>query len=136
MCDYSLEAYTSRPAVAGEDLVLRRFPAGTIGFAAADDEDCVVCCKPGMTMTLHLEEGPADVTFATDPHVYLHRDGVTMPDGTFKSLQWFAPGLKATVIKPLPEEIVKAVVAPAAFEPEILVEGLGALPRETVSVEI
>jgi len=132
MCDYSLEAYSSRRAIAGEDLTLRGFPTGSQGFTSADDEECVVCCEPGMTMTLHLED-PVDVTFATRQDAF-HRDGVTMPDGTFKSLQWFQPGLKATVIKPLPEAIVEAAAGDVAFEPEILIEGIGALPREMVTV--
>jgi len=138
MCDYSLEAYSSRRAVAGEDLTLRRFPSSSLGFMSADNgilhpwSECVVCCEPGMTMTLHLDEGPVDVTFATredalgSPIMHFHRDGVTMPDGTFKSLQQFSPGLKATVIKPLPEAIVEAAAGAVAFEPEVRVADVGA----------
>ena len=43
MCDYSLEMYRSRPAVAGERYESRRFPSGSIGFAAPGDPDTAVC---------------------------------------------------------------------------------------------
>jgi hypothetical protein len=72
MCDYSLEAYKSRAAVDGEDLVIKAFPSGSKGFVEAksnrrntdfvlaqafrDDptSDCPVCCQSGVEMTLHL----------------------------------------------------------------------------------
>jgi hypothetical protein len=70
MCDYSLEGYKSRAAVDGEELVVKQFRSGTMGFvepranrrktdlgaAFREDptSDCAVCCKPGVEMTLHL----------------------------------------------------------------------------------
>jgi hypothetical protein len=141
MCrDYSLEMYKSRPAVAGEDLVLKKFTSGSKGFVGASDAnepsvigDAVcVCCEPGMTMTLHREEGDIDVTFATNPALYCYKDGVTLSDGKFVILQSFEPGMRATVIKPLPESIADAASAAVAFEPEIKVEELVPLAHALV----
>ena len=134
MCDYSLEAYKTRKAIAGEDLVLRQFPSHSKGFVAAEDADtphtyswtgipkdgpCAVCCEPGMTMTLHLPTGDLDVTFAQLPkleHGPFHRDGVENDKGEFANLQSFDSGLRATVIKPLPDSLRKAVEAPEEIE--------------------
>jgi hypothetical protein len=75
MCDYSLEAFNSRAAVDGEDLVINEFPTGCKGFVADSavgkamspekkgiwaSSDCAVCCKPGVEMTLYFE-GIAEV---------------------------------------------------------------------------
>ena len=43
MCDYSLEAYQSRPAAVGEKLTLERFPSGSMGFASGKSCDLAVC---------------------------------------------------------------------------------------------
>ena len=43
MCDYSLEAYQSRPAAVGEKLTLGRFVSGSMGFAAGTVCDTTVC---------------------------------------------------------------------------------------------
>ena len=43
MCDYSLEAYQSRPAAVGEKLTLGRFASGSMGFAAGTVCDTAVC---------------------------------------------------------------------------------------------
>jgi len=37
MCDYSLMAIPNRLAVCGEELVVHRFEAGTLGLASASD---------------------------------------------------------------------------------------------------
>lgn len=47
MCDYSLEAWKSRDAVVGEELVVRRFGGGSTGFSDMKDMDTAVCMKPG-----------------------------------------------------------------------------------------
>src|SRR5580658_2062547 len=129
MCDYSLESIASRPAKKGEKLILIRFKFSSKGFASPEDIHCAVCCEPGMTMTLHLPDGDADVTFAQKDkaigwmgNATTYRDGVRMPDGEFRLLQTFEAGLQATVIKPLPEAIATAVDAGTAFEPEVAVE--------------
>ena len=43
MCDYSLEAYRSRPAEEGEKLTLERFPSGSMGFTTGPACDLAVC---------------------------------------------------------------------------------------------
>ncbi len=47
MCDFSLQAQKSRPAVVGEKLVTRNFGTGTTGFCSPEDTDCAVCLTPG-----------------------------------------------------------------------------------------
>ena len=47
MCDYSLEAYRSRPAEEGEKLTLARFPSGSMGFTAGTVCDTAVCVPEG-----------------------------------------------------------------------------------------
>ena len=37
MCDYSMASVSTRLAQAGEELVVHRFPAGTLGLASRDD---------------------------------------------------------------------------------------------------
>ena len=43
MCDYSLEAYQSRPAAVGEKLHLSRFASGSMGFTSGTVCDTAVC---------------------------------------------------------------------------------------------
>ena len=52
MCDYSLEAYRSRPAEAGEKLTLERFPSGSMGFTAGAVCDTAVCVPAGVPAQL------------------------------------------------------------------------------------
>ena len=47
MCDYSLEAYRSRPAEEDEKLTLERFPSGSMGFTAGSVCDTAVCVPTG-----------------------------------------------------------------------------------------
>ncbi len=59
MCDYSLEAYRSRPARKGERYVTHRFESGSIGLTAAGDRSTAVCVAPDMR--LRLQGLPKDV---------------------------------------------------------------------------
>ena len=43
MCDYSLEAYRSRPAREGEHYTTHRFPSGAVGFIAPGDKVTAIC---------------------------------------------------------------------------------------------
>jgi len=52
MCDYSLEAYQSRPAAVGEKLILRRFASGSMGFASGTACDTAVCIPPESKLLL------------------------------------------------------------------------------------
>lgn len=48
MCDYSLERQKSRPAAAGDRLVVTSFPgSSTHGFRAVGEADVAVCLRPG-----------------------------------------------------------------------------------------
>lgn len=81
MCDYSLMAVPNRLAQEGEELVMHRFPTGSLGLASLDDRNraarppaanrtfwsaltsffnpphvdpvCAVCIPPGARLTLH-----------------------------------------------------------------------------------
>ena len=44
MCDFSLEAYRSRPAEEGEKLTLERFPSGSMGFTAGPSATLRCAC--------------------------------------------------------------------------------------------
>ena len=46
MCDYSLEAYQSRPAEEGEKLTLERFPSGSQGFTTGSSCDLAGWATP------------------------------------------------------------------------------------------
>lgn len=150
MCDYSLEMYSNRKAVAGEDLVARKFPSGSTGFVSESNPDCAVCCESGVEMTLHLDgvfetraldgsgsetenfSGETLVAFFTlnAPRVdasgygrmYFYRDGLITPSGRFLSMQNVPHGTRATVTKALPSELIEAAKGTVAFEPEVKIE--------------
>jgi hypothetical protein len=52
MCDYSLEAYRTRPARQGEHYTTHRFPSGTIGFIAPGDTVTAICLAYDTKLTL------------------------------------------------------------------------------------
>jgi hypothetical protein len=108
MCDYSLEAYRSRPAEEGEKLTLERFPSGSMGFTTGPACDLAVCvpaeshlllqgighaaresCGVGaveeVVMTRLLEGGP-------------YKDAVRFSNGVEILLQRLDPGLVAVVV--------------------------------------
>jgi hypothetical protein len=108
LCDYSLEAYASRPAEAGEDLKLGYFASGSKGFVAASDDkvECAVCLSEGTIIrltTLDLAGNDAatdDVTFFHKEGIgaYRHKDSVRYADGREELLQNLATGSRATII--------------------------------------
>jgi hypothetical protein len=123
MCDYSLEAYRSRPAEEGEKLTLERFPSGSMGFTTGPACDLAVCvpaeshlllqgigdtvrdsCGVGaveeVMMTRLLEGGP-------------YKDAVRFSNGVEILLQRLNPGLVAVVVGS-PKARVE-VAAEAAF---------------------
>src|SRR5262245_3941207 len=59
VCDYSLEAYQSRPAAIGEKLTLGRFPSGSMGFASGQACDLAVCVPADAKLRL---EGIGEAT--------------------------------------------------------------------------
>jgi hypothetical protein len=123
MCDYSLEAYHSRPAEEGEKLTLERFPSDSMGFTTGPACDLAVCvpaeshlllqgigdtvresCGVGaveeVVMTRLLEGGP-------------YKDAVRFSNGVEILLQRLNPGLVAVVVGS-PEARLE-VAAEAAF---------------------
>ena len=110
MCDYSLEAYRSRPAREGEQYVTHRFSSSAIGFVAPGDTTTAVCMA--YDTQLELEDipqtaqaalgvpGRTRATFARlDGGVF--QDGVRFENGAQITLQQLGPGVKAVVVDAL-----------------------------------
>lgn len=106
MCDYSLEAYRSRPARVGERYTLTRFPSGSLGFASPPDSCTAVCVPvdtrlrlsgiPGDLQEAHGLGPSASATMAEVPWSS-YRDGLRFDNGAEFSLQRLRPGITATV---------------------------------------
>jgi hypothetical protein len=106
MCDYSLEAYRSRPAQLGERYETHLFPSYSIGFIAPGDPSTAVCMA--CDMKLRLEGIPErvqrvhglsvneDVTFTRLEHGQ-HHDGVRFGNGVEVTLQELGSGVKGHV---------------------------------------
>ena len=108
MCDYSLEAYRSRPARKGERYVTNRFESGSIGLTAAGDRSTAVCVAPDMQLRLqglpkevqdHFDVGPEeDVSFVRlDRESNWYQDGVRFDNGAEVLLQDLGRGITAIV---------------------------------------
>jgi len=104
MCDYSLELYRSRPAVAEEQYTLHRFPSGTMGFVAARDCETAVCVIAGARLQLEgIAEtvqrsfgiGPVEEVVMTrlDVTGHAHRDAVRFSNGKEVLLQSLNAGI-------------------------------------------
>ena len=117
MCDYSLAALRTRLAVEGEELVVYRFPTGSLGLALPSEvqayqEDirswlrwlnpheipCAVCIPPGARLLLRdipeyaqreLGVGAAEnvVFIQTSADAYRYRDAVRFKNGREVLLQ-------------------------------------------------
>ena len=129
MCDYSLEAYRSRPAEAGEKLTLERFPSGSMGFTSGPSCDLAVCVPAETTMILEgLGEtvrqaygvGAIEEVRLTRLEGGPYKDGVRFANGTEVLLQRLDCGLKAVIVA-FPEPVIAeiAVKAPER-EPELV----------------
>ena len=127
MCDYSLYAVRSRLARAGDELVVYRFPTGSLGLAPISEVSecshelrgwwtgfnprqvpCAVCIPPGaqlllkdMPKRLRLQLGlveSEEVTFVQMGFAAgRHRDGVRFRNSQEILLQRLAEGQRATV---------------------------------------
>jgi hypothetical protein len=110
MCDYSLEAYRSRPAQVGERYETHRFESYSIGFIAPGDPSTAVCMA--YDTKLRLEGIPEvvqrslclsaneDVTF-TRLEGGPHHDGVRFANGREVALQKLGPGVKGYIYNAL-----------------------------------
>ncbi len=108
MCDYSLEAYRSRPARKGERYVTHRFESGSIGLTAAGDRSTAVWVAPDMQLRLQglpkevqdrFDVGPEeDVSFVRlDREPTWYRDAVRFDNGAEVLLQDLGRGITAIV---------------------------------------
>ncbi len=106
MCDYSLEAYRTRPARDGERYVTTRFASGSIGLAAPGDPSIPVCVP--CDTAVRLEAIPAELRErhdlnAAEDATFVHqdrgewRDGVRFRNGAAVSLQMLPVGINVTV---------------------------------------
>jgi hypothetical protein len=124
MCDYSLEAYRSRPAGLGEKYETHRFESHSIGFVAPGDPSTAVCIE--CDMKLRLEGIPErvqrtkrvsaneDVTF-TRIEKGLHHDGVRFGNGAEVTLQELGTGVKAYLNDALSSAIWKPITERVAL---------------------
>lgn len=107
MCDYSLEAYQSRPAAVGEKLTLGRFASGSMGFASGTVCDTAVCIPAeskllleGIGESAQKEHGVGAVeeVAMTRLETGLYKDAVRFSNGTVVLLQRLTIGLSAVVM--------------------------------------
>ena|SRR5262245_46199436 len=109
MCDYSLELYRSRPAVAEEQYTLHRFPSGTMGFVAPRDCETAVCVIANARLQLEgIAEtvqrsfgiGPVEEVVMTrlDVTGHAHRDAVRFSNGKEVLLQSLNAGITAILM--------------------------------------
>jgi hypothetical protein len=114
MCDYSLHAQATRPAVAGETLITTRFEGTTTrGLASPFDPDCAVCLEPGTELAFaddvrsdrHWYWTPVKATRVgkftqIDPfHPSRHHDAIEFADGTFILITHLNEGQRVTVVQ-------------------------------------
>ena len=128
MCDYSLAALRTRLAVEGEQLIVYRFPTGTLGLTSPTELEnrkqetsawwspshsrqvpCAVCIPPGARLRLHdiperlqrqLGVGTSEevVFIQTSAMAGRHRDGVQFQNKQETLLQHLAEGQRADVL--------------------------------------
>jgi hypothetical protein len=129
MCDYSLEAYQSRPAAVGEKLTLGRFATGSIGFASGTVCDTAVCIPAeskllleGIGEATRKEHGVGAVeeVVMTRRSDGLYKDGVRFSNGAEVLLQRLDIGLCAVVMTYGAERAEASPAEAAASEPELV----------------
>ena len=123
MCDYSLEAYQSRPARAGERYVTSRFGTGSVGLASPADCSTVVCVPYDARLKLegipeHVQSrlgvGCDETVTFVRLETGLYRDGPRFANGAEIPLYALPPGISATVTEGLtgvvlPNRVTEAV---------------------------
>jgi hypothetical protein len=114
MCDYSLHAVTTRPAVVGETLITTTFRGtSTRGFASESDLSVAVCMLPGTELAF-AENVKYDNRWiwtkeinsrvgkfgAIDPDVpHRHHDAIEFPDGSNVLVTQLSEGQRVTVLQ-------------------------------------
>lgn len=131
MCDYSLEMYRSRPAIAGERYETRRFTSGSIGFVAPGIPDVAVCMACDTRLEIgniprHLQLGCniPEMAAATFTRIESgpHHDGVRFGNGAEVTLQQLGPGVTASVIDALVTPVPALDTSASAPAPRELAE--------------
>ena len=126
MCDYSLEAYQSRPAAVGEKLTLGRFVSGSMGFAAGTVCDTAVCIPAqsklllegiGEAIQRELGVGAVEEVVMTrlEGPGYAYKDGVRFFNGPEVLLERLNVGLLAVVMTYGAERAEAVAATPAAI---------------------
>ena len=123
MCDYSLEAYKSRPATVGEQYTLTQFPSGSKGFAAAVGSTTAVCMMADARLELEglsaeLQKahnvGASEEVTMTRGEAGPYRDGIRFRNGREILLQALDVGVKARLLdglaKAMPANIGRELV--------------------------
>jgi hypothetical protein len=128
MCDYSLHAVASRPAVVGETLVTTTFRGtSTRGFAAESDPNVAVCMLPGTELAFESEvkydnrwiwtrtvDSRVGKFGKIDPHIHdRHHDAIEFPDGNYVLVTQLCEGQRVSVLQ-LP--VTQPVNPPAQTE--------------------
>ena len=125
MCDYSLEAYQSRPARMGEEYISNRFPSGSIGFVSPGNQSVAICMECDMELELsripsraqaHAGVSESERVTFTQVDGPFNRDAVRFASGKVLTLQalgagvtaWLASAPDAAKLKPVIAEFVKA----------------------------
>jgi hypothetical protein len=114
MCDYSLHAVKTRPALVGETLITTTFRGtSTRGFASEREPEVAVCMLPGTelafaenvkydsrwiwTRQTRFQVGKFGVT---DRHIPdRHHDTIEFPDGSRVPVTLLCEGQRATVLQ-------------------------------------
>jgi hypothetical protein len=134
MCDYSIEAYQSRPAEVGEKLTLERFPSGSMGFTSGSKCDLAVCVPADTKLRLEGLSETTQQTYGvraiedvvmTRLETGLYKDAVRFSNGTEVLLQRLDCGLSAMVVAATAELIdlsdlsgnTEIAARPAILEP-------------------
>jgi hypothetical protein len=124
MCDYSLHAVSSRPAVVAEKLTSTRFRnTETRGFAAIGEPAVAVCIRPGTELAFETEvtyrrflglvRGRTGQRLARFRQINIndanrHHDALEFPDGKIILVNDLIPGQKATVLQ-MPSDAGRAI---------------------------
>src|SRR5258707_13711918 len=121
MCDYSWEAYLSRPAEEGEKPPLERFPSGSQGFTTGPSCDLAVCVPTethwllegvGEPVRQACGVGAVEEVVMTRLEGGPYKDAVRFSNGTEILLQRLDRGLTVAIVA-LPGERIKVVEAVA-----------------------
>jgi len=112
MCDFSLQAFDSRPAKVGDKLVTTDFGTGTRGFSSVNEGLTAVCLLPGTELAFDAPIQSMEYMFTkvfgtsvarfvqVDKNTpYAHHDALELPDGTIVKLTLLLPGQIATVLQ-------------------------------------